>query len=62
MFNLKSCCLEVEEPPWPRTPVWLINFIGTWYDIDVFDCEWLYWLYSFLVVVPELQSSVHDLL
>jgi len=33
------------------TPVWLINFIGTWYDIDVFDCEWLYWLYSFLVVV-----------
>lgn len=32
------------------TPIWLINFIGTWYDIGVFPLGWLYWLYAFIVI------------
>ena len=40
------------------TPVWLINFIGTWYDIDVFDSNWLYWVYTFFVVAPQLNFFV----
>ena len=33
------------------TPIWLINFIGTWYDIHVFNCTWIYWTYTSLVVM-----------
>ena len=33
-------------------PLWLINFIGTWYDIGVFPVSfWLYWLYAAFVIV-----------
>lgn len=32
------------------TPIWLINFIGTWYDIGVFPLGWLYWVYAVTVV------------
>ena len=38
------------------TPVWVITFIGTWYDIDVFDCPLLYWIYAVSVVAPWLQT------
>ena len=45
------------------TPIWVINFIGTWYDIDVFDCTWLYWIYAVAVVAPRPQTCqlVHQL-
>lgn len=32
------------------TPIWIINFIGTWYDIEVFPLGRLYWLYAFVVI------------
>lgn len=32
-------------------PVWMINFIGTWYDIGAFNMNWLYWVYAGLVVL-----------
>ncbi|CAE7403131.1 SIDT2 [Symbiodinium natans] len=40
------------------TPMWLINFIGTWYDIEVFNSTWIYWTYTSLVVMRVLQSLV----
>ncbi|CAE7895702.1 petA [Symbiodinium microadriaticum] len=33
------------------TPMWLINFIGTWYDLKIFTSTWLYWTYTVLVVM-----------
>ncbi|CAJ1441256.1 unnamed protein product [Effrenium voratum] len=33
------------------TPVWLVNFIGTWYDIGVFPIGWIYWIYAALVIL-----------
>ncbi|CAK8991154.1 SID1 transmembrane family member 1 [Durusdinium trenchii] len=32
------------------TPIWLVNFIGTWYDIQVFPIGILYWIYAFRVI------------
>ena len=33
------------------TPIWLINFIGTWYDIGVFPIGIMYWIYSMIVII-----------
>mmetsp|Transcript_45490 Transcript_45490/g.101660 ORF Transcript_45490/g.101660 Transcript_45490/m.101660 type:complete len:580 (+) Transcript_45490:207-1946(+) len=33
------------------TPIWIINFVGTWYDIKVFDSKWLYWTYAICTLV-----------
>eukprot|EP00438_Fugacium_kawagutii_P004597 Skav228988 [mRNA] locus=scaffold127:93884:96749:+ [translate_table: standard] len=33
------------------TPFWLLNFIGTWYDIKAFDITWAYWLYAISAVL-----------
>ena len=43
------------------TPIWLINFIGTWYDIGVFPLGWLYWLYAFFVIAWALCVVVAGL-
>lgn len=32
------------------TPLWLINFIGTWYDIKAFEIDWLYWIFAVLAI------------
>ena len=40
-------------------PLWLIIFIGTWYDIGVFATSfWIYWLYALLVIVWSVLVDV----
>ena len=33
------------------TPLWLINFIGTWYDIGAFEMDWHYWVFAILAIL-----------
>ena len=32
------------------TPFWLINFVGTWYDIKAFEINWHYWIFAILAI------------
>mmetsp|Transcript_35784 Transcript_35784/g.82600 ORF Transcript_35784/g.82600 Transcript_35784/m.82600 type:complete len:909 (+) Transcript_35784:88-2814(+) len=40
------------------TPIWLINFIGTWFDIEVFTSSWPYCFYTLLVLAWTLATAL----